>query len=253
MPVPPRAIYSDGRRSIAVQSGLRDLALPNAGRNAVKLELKSLEMAFNREEVSQLLVDVHRRCSICHRFCGVKIETDHIIPAADGGTDEIGNAIPVCFECHAEIHSYNDQHPRGRKFLEKENLELSAKLQEVTKTANLDSQAKCANQARTVFKEMGWDKEFLTVYTSHYDQKLNRCYIQVYNSKADRGSASVYRFVQDAFEGKGYAEYSWINNTGKKYWEVKPVLCKVTLLSGEEKICSSMEEFEELIKVYVEH
>jgi len=35
---------------------------------------------------------------------------------ADDGTDEIDNAIPVCFECHAEIHSYNDLHPRGRKF-----------------------------------------------------------------------------------------------------------------------------------------
>jgi len=47
----------------------------------------------------------------------VKIETDHIIPEADGGGDEIENAIPVCFECHAEIHSYNGRHPRGRKFL----------------------------------------------------------------------------------------------------------------------------------------
>jgi hypothetical protein len=47
----------------------------------------------------------------------VKIETDHIIPSNEGGTDEIENAIPVCFECHAEIHSYNDSHPRGRKFL----------------------------------------------------------------------------------------------------------------------------------------
>jgi hypothetical protein len=46
----------------------------------------------------------------------VKIETDHIDPTADGGTGEIGNAIPVCFDCHAEIHSYNDRHPRGRKF-----------------------------------------------------------------------------------------------------------------------------------------
>ncbi len=73
-------------------------------------------MGFKREEVSELLVAVHRRCSICHRFCGTKIETDHIIPEADKGTDEIDNAIPVCFECHAEIHSYNDQHPRGRKF-----------------------------------------------------------------------------------------------------------------------------------------
>ena len=74
-------------------------------------------MAFSRDEVSTLLVDVKRRCCICYRFCGCKIETDHIVPEADGGTDEIENAIPVCFECHAEIHSYNDRHPRGRKFL----------------------------------------------------------------------------------------------------------------------------------------
>jgi hypothetical protein len=44
------------------------------------------------------------------------METDHIIPKEDGGSDDIDNAIPVCFECHAEIHSYNDKHPRGRKF-----------------------------------------------------------------------------------------------------------------------------------------
>jgi hypothetical protein len=77
-------------------------------------------LAFNRDEVSDLLVRVHRRCCICHRFCGVKIETDHIVPTADGGTDDIENAIPVCFECHAEIHSYNPQHPRGRKFMPEE-------------------------------------------------------------------------------------------------------------------------------------
>ena len=39
-----------------------------------------------------------------------------MIPAGEGGTDDIDNAIPVCFECHAEIHSYNEKHPRGRKF-----------------------------------------------------------------------------------------------------------------------------------------
>jgi hypothetical protein len=74
-------------------------------------------MAFSRDEVSQLLSQCHRRCCICHRFCGVKMETDHIIPSDEGGADDIDNAIPVCFECHAEIHSYNDKHPRGRKFL----------------------------------------------------------------------------------------------------------------------------------------
>jgi|ERR1051325_4942390 hypothetical protein len=71
---------------------------------------------FPKDLVADLLVACHRRCCVCHRFCGVKIETDHIIPSAEGGPDSIDNAIPVCFECHAEIHSYNDKHPRGRKF-----------------------------------------------------------------------------------------------------------------------------------------
>jgi len=44
------------------------------------------------------------------------MELDHIEQRADGGPDEIANAIPVCFECHAEIHLYNTKHPRGRRF-----------------------------------------------------------------------------------------------------------------------------------------
>lgn len=72
--------------------------------------------SFKQEEVQQLLVLCHRRCCICHRFCGSKIEIDHINQKSEGGSDDIDNAIPVCFECHAEIHSYNDKHPRGRKF-----------------------------------------------------------------------------------------------------------------------------------------
>jgi hypothetical protein len=71
---------------------------------------------FPRTKVDQLLVKCHRRCCICHRFCGTKIEIDHLDPRAKSNDDSIENAIPVCFECHAEIHSYNDEHPRGRKF-----------------------------------------------------------------------------------------------------------------------------------------
>src|SRR5262249_2987413 len=77
-------------------------------------------MAFDRDEVSALLAACHRRCCICHRFCGVQIETDHIRPTAEGGNDSIGNAIPMGFACHAEIHRYNDKHPRGRKFTSEE-------------------------------------------------------------------------------------------------------------------------------------
>lgn len=44
------------------------------------------------------------------------METDHIVPAAESADHSIENAIPVCFDCHAEIHAYNPSHPRGRRF-----------------------------------------------------------------------------------------------------------------------------------------
>ncbi len=77
-------------------------------------------MAFKQKEVGKLLADCKRRCCICYRFCGVKIEIHHIEHKNEGGDDSIENAIPVCFECHAEIASYNNKHPRGRRFTSKE-------------------------------------------------------------------------------------------------------------------------------------
>jgi hypothetical protein len=73
-------------------------------------------MAFKRSEANDLMVRCHRRCCICHRFCGVKMELHHIEQRAYTNDDSIENAIPVCFECHAEISLYNDAHPRGRKY-----------------------------------------------------------------------------------------------------------------------------------------
>lgn len=71
---------------------------------------------FKTEDAERLLIACHRCCCICHRFCGVKMELDHIVQQAEDGPDTPENAIPVCLECHAEIHSYNPNHPRGRKF-----------------------------------------------------------------------------------------------------------------------------------------
>jgi hypothetical protein len=73
-------------------------------------------MPFKREEVETLLAKCRRHCCICYRFCGIKIETDHMISEGEKGTDDIENAIPLCFDCHAEVHLYNDKHPRGRKY-----------------------------------------------------------------------------------------------------------------------------------------
>lgn len=77
-------------------------------------------MGFKQSEVARLLVACQRRCCVCHKFCGVKMELHHITWKSSGGPDDIENAIPVCFECHAEINHYNPQHPKGRKFTEGE-------------------------------------------------------------------------------------------------------------------------------------
>lgn len=80
-------------------------------------------MSFDKKEVADLLAKCHRRCCICHRFCGVKMEIHHVVHRSAGGSDSIENAIPLCFDCHAEVNHYNDAHPRGRKFSDEELLQ----------------------------------------------------------------------------------------------------------------------------------
>ena len=77
-------------------------------------------MSFSKEVVDAALVASGRCCCICHKFCGVRIETHHIRPVSKGRCDSFENCIPLCFDCHAEVEHYNDQHPRGRKFSESE-------------------------------------------------------------------------------------------------------------------------------------
>jgi hypothetical protein len=44
------------------------------------------------------------------------MQTHHIVPKEQGGSDEFENCMPLCLDCHAEVASYNPRHPIGRKF-----------------------------------------------------------------------------------------------------------------------------------------
>ena len=83
---------------------------------------------------------------------------------------------------------------------------------------------------------------------SHYNAKLDRCFVQFQNTLA---GGFFFRELFDAYSGKEYGEYAWKRDEHKKYWEVPPFDCKVTLLSGGEKFCKSDDEFKELAKVYI--
>ncbi|MDP9262974.1 MAG: hypothetical protein M3O85_01490 [Acidobacteriota bacterium] len=132
--------------------------------------------------------------------------------------------------------------------------DLRARLESASKAANLDAQEKCAKQAHEVFKSFGWDKEQFAALSNHYNPRLGRCFVRFDNTDAKTAPGTIWdnTTVLDAFEEKPYAQYMWHTEKDKKYWEVAPFMCKVTIPSGEEKICHSSEEFDALVKYYME-
>jgi hypothetical protein len=77
-------------------------------------------MSFPPDVKIKPLVACARCCCICHKFCGIKIECHHIVQEADGGSNTLENCIPLCFDCHADMRSYDDKHPKGTKYRRKE-------------------------------------------------------------------------------------------------------------------------------------
>lgn len=73
-------------------------------------------MSFASETKEQALVACMRSCCICHRFRGIKIELHHIVHKSEGGTDLFDNCIPLCFDCHGDMRSYDHNHPKGTKY-----------------------------------------------------------------------------------------------------------------------------------------
>lgn len=58
-------------------------------------------MAFSEAVKLSAKRKAHFKCCICQRP-SVSLEAHHIIPQADGGTDDEDNAAPLCPTCHAE-------------------------------------------------------------------------------------------------------------------------------------------------------
>jgi HNH endonuclease len=77
-------------------------------------------MGFPQKVKEDALIAAGRHCCLCHKFCGTKIEVHHIRQKAENGEDGFDNAIPVCFDCHADMTSYDHKHPKGTKYTQTE-------------------------------------------------------------------------------------------------------------------------------------
>jgi len=77
-------------------------------------------MGFPPKIKEDALIACGRHCCLCHKFCGTKIEVHHIKLKSEGGEDIFENAIPLCFDCHADMTSYDHKHTKGTKYSKSE-------------------------------------------------------------------------------------------------------------------------------------
>src|ERR1035438_6326439 len=92
--------------------------------------------------------------------------------------------------------------------------------------ATLAQQKMCEEQAAKRYLEdknrddFGLNKKNPPIesYTSHFDPSVNVCYVRI-NSTTGNPSGGT-DVVYDAFGGRVFATYIWINIEGKKYYEV---------------------------------
>lgn len=89
-------------------------------RTHVARRMRNNDMAFSKAVKEGALLACGRCCCVCHKFCGTKIEVHHIREASEGGDNTYENAIPLCFDCHADMRSYDHRHPKGNKYSESE-------------------------------------------------------------------------------------------------------------------------------------
>jgi hypothetical protein len=130
--------------------------------------------------------------------------------------------------------------------LKSKTQELQSQLDKI-RTATMQQQKMCDEQARKKFHEDYPAANDLTGFFSHYDTGANVCYMLVHIYGISKVVPSVSDTVYDAFEGRGYASYIWINSEKKKYWQVAPMECSVKPRGQDEITCKSSEEFDSLI------
>ncbi|MES2181110.1 MAG: hypothetical protein V4493_03315 [Pseudomonadota bacterium] len=120
---------------------------------------------------------------------------------------------------------------------------LSLKLSDKLAHESMELQTKCAEQAGTTYLHLGYKNDGLDSYQSHYNTKLNKCFISI-QSLDNNGVVSESMF--DAYEQRGYGFY--IGKIGTD----KPTYCNLTPSSTEKSNCKSKDEYEVFVSHYME-
>lgn len=124
----------------------------------------------------KVLTMCKRHCSLCEQNKGLKMEVHHIIQRADDGTDDIDNLIPLCFDCHQEVGSYNPNHPKGNKYsVEELKARRNSVYEKVAKGILPVQQSNTHNPTLNDYeRRLAVEKDFRDIYTFICENELRK-------------------------------------------------------------------------------
>ena len=125
----------------------------------------------------------------------------------------------------------------------------------------ISNQQNCANQASKAYIAEGYgsaDKSGdLTSYVDHYNQKLNKCFIEIYDHSYRPGVSSLGISLIDAYELKEYASYSDMSFYGLGDKGGPSIMCNLDEqtpdVSTRAADCTSQVGFESYAATYMEN
>lgn len=135
--------------------------------------------------------------------------------------------------------------------LRSEVAEVTSKLETKGTREKFELTEKCALQADKIFRQSGYlelSAGAASSYQSHYNAKQGKCFMAIESARL----GTTFRFLLDAHEQRLYAQYMWVPDKIKKYWEVPPKLCKLTVSSTDETQCKTEEEYNAFVAGYME-
>jgi len=114
----------------------------------------------------------------------------------------------------------------------------------------------CSDRAQAVFRSMGYSDKGdpgksgadSQSYTNHYNPALNRCIMELTVTGFPSTNEVVTRTIFDADERTDFGDYAWVSSNTKKFYEQKPMQCKMTPPSKDEAYCHSTDEWEAYVK-----
>jgi hypothetical protein len=126
---------------------------------------------------------------------------------------------------------------------------LSARRAEETAKDLQAMRDKCSVQARTVFKDGGYDNS--SYFEDHWNQQLGKCFENIHVMSTLTDGYTETDYLLDAYEEREYGEEIVVSSTGTGF-DRKPLECLEKAPATDEQHCRSDAEYANFVRGFME-